>query len=226
MSAMAPESFERPIRKRHLVFCRQVALGMSPCLAYKKYCLVRKSKVNPNTCMEQSSRYITRWHGYISSLRSKLAVAMDNAAIAQRVEMLAARTFIHRAPAEILAQPDSPFAKVSTIIVEGPEGTTTTTKVEGPDKLENASAIEKMAGYNEAEKVEHNVHFDTPLLRFMGILGEQQHLSNCMIDATKTVDALPNGEFRPLRAPVITVEALPASEPDPVTIGRKMVFKS
>ncbi len=148
------EQFERPIRKRHLMFCRQVAMGMVPYQAYRRYCAGRANTrtANLRTCTEQAYRFCQRWAGYIAALRDKLAKAIDQATIVSKVELLQWHSRAIRTPAELAASPDSDLATV--IITETPEGRII--KTQGPSKADSAAALAKLAGFDAPQQIEVN----------------------------------------------------------------------
>lgn len=157
-----------PTRKRHLMFCRQVAMGMEPSKAYRKYCAgaYRKAGIaNRQTCFEQATRFSRRWGEYIADLRNKLRAQIDQQTIASKVELLQWHTRALRTPGELAADPESDLATVT--VIDGPDGKTV--KVQGPSKADHAAAIAKLAGFDAPQQVQvTHALADSPALARLG----------------------------------------------------------
>jgi hypothetical protein len=218
---MPAEKIARPVNRKHRAFCRAVATGMSQSQAYQRY-VSRKSE-RPWVV---ASHLATRFRPHINSLRDQFGRVSDRLGILGKSELA---QYLSRAVVtpigEIDENSDLCQEKTTTTSEYG-----TTVKLKSVNKLDAASQLSKLVGYNEAERVEITHRVETPLLQFINSTnGNARVIGNGYMPIC-AYDPLPNGEFSPVVREAQDAELVPIAHQDlpadGLGIGRKVVFKS
>ncbi len=224
---MAQPVIAKPANRRYRAFCRGVASGMSQATAYRRF--ISQKGNHPASI---ASRLVTRFRAHISNLREQYDNRQDHASIMSKREAAQYLTRAARTPlSEIDEDSDLCQEKIVSITKQGTE-----IKLKSVNKLDAIAQLSKLAGYNEAERVEHTHRVETTLISFVN--GTHQmtvnDLSNFKVDGSETTgNPLPIAsgisELRPW-SDAVDAEIVPLDHQDlpadGLGIGRKVVFKS
>ena len=140
----------RPTNRKHRAWAQAVAAGMTQVEAYQRYI---SRKCTRESARQQACGFFRRFHGYIHDLRTKITDKAESAWIVGKVEMM---HYLSRAVRTPIAEIDEHSDLASELKIQtSPDGSETRT-IKMVNKLDAASQLVKIAGYEAAQQVNHS----------------------------------------------------------------------